>query len=416
MDTEIVQKHKFLRKYGWIIAAVVFICSIIVWGIKSAQSSTYYAESSGILIGEVVSGEFDDFVRLTGRVETGTIVQVSALETGIVEKKWVEEGAIVNEGDLILSLSNPLLRQQILDSESQLAEKQNMLRDTELAMEKDRLQIRQDILSAKTDLNRKRRIFEQQNALYDERLTPKEEYLKAKEDYELARENLALLQNRMQQDSAYREVQIAMMRESLGNMQENFALVRQRSDNLNIRASHSGELGSLDVQLGQNIPAGQQVGQINILDNYKFTVSIDEHYIDRVSPGLNATASKNGNSFSLLLKKVYPEVTNGQFKADLVSDGDYPLKLRVGQSFSVDLKLGESTASLIIPKGSFFQSTGGKWAYVMDADGKTAHRRNITLGRQNPKYYEVIDGLKEGEKIILSTYSDYTDADEIIFQ
>jgi len=422
MDTEIKQKYPWLRKYGWMAMAGGLLAGAVVWAIVASGTSSYHASGNGILVGEVEMGQFDDCIRLTGRVETGTIVQVSALETGIVEKKWVEEGAYVNEGDIILTLNNPNLRQQILDSESQLAEKQNMLRDTELAMEKERLQIRQDILAAKTALNQKRRLSEQQTELYKEKLTSREEFLKAKEDYELARENLKLLENRQHQDSIYRQVQVAMMRESLHNMQENFMLVRQRADNLNIRASHSGQLGSLNAELGQNIPAGEQVGQINILDNYKLAVSIDEHYIDRVLPGLTAKAIKNGSEIDLTLKKVYPEVNNGQFKADLVVDASQngadvslaSIKLRVGQSFSIDLKLGESTESLIVPKGSFFQSTGGKWAYVLSADGKTARKRDIRIGRQNPKCYEVLDGLDPGEKIIISSYSSYGEADKIV--
>ena len=178
MDTEIKRKYPLLRKYGWWGCAVCLIAAATVWAVSAAGTKSYHADGNGILTGEVTQGKFDDFVRLSGRVETATIVQVSALETGIVEKKWVEEGAYVEEGDLILTLHNPNLRQQILDSESQLAEKQNMLRDTELAMEKERLQIRQDILTAKTDLNRKRRLCRQQEELYKEHLTAKEEYLK----------------------------------------------------------------------------------------------------------------------------------------------------------------------------------------------------------------------------------------------
>lgn len=414
MDTEIKVRHPFLKKYGWIITLSALLTATAIWAIIATRSTSYHADSSGMLIGDVTKGNFDDYIRLTGKVETGTIVQVSAMETGIVEKKWMEEGAFVEEGDIILTLTNPNLRQQILDSESQLAEKQNMLRDTELAMEKERMQISQEILSAKTDLNRKKRNSLQEAELYKKGVTSREDYLKAKEDYELAQENLRLLQHRQRQDSVYRQVQVSMMRESLHNMQENFQLVRQRADNLNIRASHSGQLGSLNAELGQNIPAGQQVGQINILDNYKLTVSIDEHYIDRVSQGLTAKASKNGTSFSLIVKKVYPEVTGGQFKADLIIDGETPDKLRVGQSFPVDLKLGDSTESVIVPKGSFFQTSGGKWVYVLSADGKTAHRRDIRIGRQNPRYYEVLEGLDPGEKIILSSYAAFGDAEKIV--
>lgn len=416
MDKEIIHKYPKLRKYGWTAAIVSVVTVAAISGWKSAATSSYSADISGIIIEEVTEGAFDDLIRINGKVETGVIVQVSALETGIVETKWVEEGAMVNAGDIILTLHNPNLQQQILDSESQLAERQNMLRDTEIAMEKERLQIKQDLLAARTDLNRKQRCAEQQASLYGENLTSREGYLKAQEDFQLARENLNLLVSRQRQDSLYRSVQVAMMRESLGNMQENFALVRQRADNLNIRASHSGQLGSLNAELGQNIGAGQQVGQINILDNYKISVIIDEHYIDRVSPGLRGIARRQAQEFPLTVSKVYPEVTEGHFRADMTIVGELPDRIRVGQTFPVDLILGEPADAVIVPKGSFFQNTGGRWAYVLDSEGKTATRREIRIGRQNPRFYEVLEGLRPGERIITSSYSGFGDADRIVLK
>lgn len=413
MDTEIKVKYPFIRKYGiWVAVAVILIAAVI-WGVYSATHSSYRAESSGLLIEDVTEGVFNDYVRLTGRVETGVIVRVSAMETGVVEQKWVEEGAMLQPGDLIVTLRNPNLRQQILDSESQLAEKQNMLRDTELAMEKEALQVKRDILSARTELSRKQRMAERQQSLYEERLTSREDYLQALEDVKLARENLKLLEDRLRQDSLYRGVQIAMMRESLRNMQENFALVRQRADNLNIRATHAGQLGSLNVELGENIASGQQIGQINILDNYKLTVNIDEHYIDRVSPGLQGSADRQGNRFDVSLAKVYPEVVGGQFKADLAIVADESVKLRVGQSYPVDLQLGEPAQAVMIPRGPFFQSSGGKYVYVVSDDGKSASKRDIRIGRQNPRYYEVIEGLLPGEKVIVSSYTPFGEADVV---
>lgn len=415
MDIEIKQKYPFLRKYGIIIIVAAAIIAAVAWALVNASSTSYQTDSNGMLIETVAKGEFNDYMHITGKVETGTIVQVSALETGIVEKKWVEEGAMVNAGDIILTLHNPNLQQQILDSESQLAEKQNMLRDTEIAMEKERLQIKQDLLTARTELNRKQRTANQQKTLYEENLTSREEYLKAQEDLALAQASLSLLEDRLRQDSLYRSVQVAMMRESLHNMQENFTLVRRRADNLNIRASHSGQLGSLSAELGQNIAAGQQVGQINILDNYKIAVSIDEHYIDRVMPGLKGAAMRdNRRQFDVEIRKVYPEVTDRQFRADLAITSPLPSNLRVGQTYPIDLKLGESTESVIIPRRSFFQTTGGKWIYVVDSDGKSATRREIKIGRQNPKYYEVLEGLEPGEKVITSSYRDFGEADKII--
>lgn len=413
MDTEIKRKYPWLRKYGWWVAALVVLGGLLAWGLLANRESSYTTGTEGMLTGEVSKGIFNDFIRLTGRVETGVVVQVSALETGIVEKKWVEEGAMLNPGDIILTLHNPNLRQQILDSEAQLAEKQNMLRDTELAMEKERLQVRQDILTSRMQLAQKRRAYEQQKTLYAENLVSREDYLKAGEDYELAKENLKLLEDRLRQDSIYRRVQLAQMRESLDNMRQNFELVRQRADNLNVRASHSGQLGSLTAELGQNIASGQQVGQINILDNYKVSVSIDEHYVDRVSAGLSASSERSGKKMGLNVVKVYPEITEGKFKADLLIDGDMPSNVRVGQSLPVDLLLGESSEAVLLPRGSYFQTTGGKWIYVLDESGKKAHRREIRIGRQNPMYYEVLEGLQPGERVILSSYSNFGGAEVV---
>lgn len=416
MDIHLKQRNPRLKKYGWITAVAVILVSVVIYAFLASGKSTHTTDREAIIIGDVTRGLFNDNIRINGKVETGMSVQVSALETGIVESRLVEEGAFVNAGDIILSLRNPNLRQQILDSESQLAEKQNMLRDTEIAMEKDRLQIKQDLLVARTELNRKRRTAAQQAELYKEKLTSREEYLVAQEDCQLAEENYQLLLNRQKQDSLYRSVQLDMMRESLRNMQENFALVRQRADNLNIRASHSGQLGSLNAELGQNIPAGTQIGQINVLDSYRMTARIDEHYIDRVTPGLKGTARRQNQKYNLTLAKVYPEVSDGTFRADLIIDGDSTDNLRVGQSYPIELVLGESSEAVMVPRGSFFQWSAGRKVYVMSQDGKSATLRNVRLGRQNPDYYEVIEGLQPGERIITSSYQNFGDANKIIIR
>ncbi|MDE6267220.1 MAG: HlyD family efflux transporter periplasmic adaptor subunit [Muribaculaceae bacterium] len=413
MDREIKQRNPILKKYGWIASVIIILTGIAIYAVAVSGKTSCTIDSEAITTGEVILGEFNDNIRVSGKVETGVTVQVSALESGIVESLNVEEGAFVNAGDIILTLHNPNLRQQILDSESQLAEKQNMLRDTEIAMEKERLQIKQDILVARTELNRKRRVARQQESLYNEKLTSREEYLVAEEDCQLAEENYRLLLNRERQDSLYRSVQLEMMRESLTNMQENFRLVRQRAENLNIRASHSGQLGSLNAELGQSIPSGMQVGQINILDNYKMTARIDEHYIDRVSPGLKATANRSNRKLTLTLVKVYPEVSDGTFRADFSFNDSVTDNLRVGQTYSMDLVLGEPTEAVMVPRGTFFQSSGGRKAYVLDPDGKSATLRDIRIGRQNPRYFEVLEGLRPGEQIITSSYRNFGDADVI---
>lgn len=416
MDKEIKHKYVKIKKYGIIGTVAVLIVAAVIFAVGKVGESTYKVDADSVTTGDVTRGMFNDFIRVNGHVETGVIVQVSALESGIVEHKWVEEGAEIQAGDIIVTLQNPNLRQQILDSESQLAEKQNMLRDTEIAMEKERSQVKQDLLSARTDYIRKQRAMEQKETLYKEKLISREEYLNAKEDCELARQNLMLLRERQHQDSLYRQVQVAMMRESLHNMQENFNMVRQRADNLNIRASHAGQLGTLSVELGQNVAAGQQIGQINILDNYKITVQIGEHYIDRVETGLRGKVERNDKKYDVTLFKVYPEVADGMFKADLRIDGALPENIRVGQTYYINLQLGDPTQAVLVPRGAFFQSTGGHQAYVLSKDGKSATLRDIKIGRQNTQYYEVLEGLNPGERIITSSYKSFGKAKKILLQ
>lgn len=414
MDREITRRYPHLKRITIItlITAVAVTGAVLAW--REARTSTCRADSRDLIIADVTSRTFDDYIRVSGHVETGVVVQVSALETGIVEHKTVEEGAMINAGDIILTLHNPNLRQQILDSEAQLAEKQNMLRDTEIAMEKDRLQIKQDLLTTRTELHRKHRLLQQQESLLAENLTSREDYLHAKEDYDLAVESMNLLRERQRQDSIYRSVQVGMMRESLANMHQNLLLVRQRADNLNIRATHGGQLGNLTAEIGQSISAGQQVGQINILDNFKIAALIDEHYIDRVHTGLTGEMERQGRKFNVTVTKVYPEVTQGQFKVDLALSDTQPENIRVGQTCHVDLRLGEPTQGVVIPRGQFFRNTGGRWIYVLNADGTEATRRDITIGRQNPRYYEVTGGLAPGERVLISEYTDFGDADKII--
>ncbi len=414
MDREIKQKNPRLKKYAKIGVPAALLVALIVWAFAGTGVKTYRIDGNSLTVSDVKHDDFNDYIRLSGQVEAGVVVQVSAMETGIVEQKLIAEGSMVNVGDIILTLRNPNLQQQILDSEAQLAEKQNMLRDTEIAMEKERLSLRQDVLSTQTERNRMRRLYDQQKSLYGEKLTSREEYLKAKEDFELADQKLRLLRDRIRQDSLYRSVQVKMMRESLSNMMQNLTLVRQRADNLNIRASHSGQLGNLNAEIGQNVASGQMVGQINVLNDYKIIVNIDEHYIDRVAIGLDGKFERQNSQYAVHVSKVYPEVKNGQFRTDLVFSGTRPDKIRVGQTYYINLQLGEPTKAILIPRGSFYQTTGGKWIYVLAANGKEAVKRQIKIGRQNPQYYEVLEGLKAGERVITSSYDNFGDAEKIL--
>ena len=415
MDRQI-EKKSFLRRYAWYIAAAAALAALLVWIVLGTTASTMTIDASDITISDVTRGKFDDYVRLNGQVLPIQVVQISPEEGGIVREKVVEEGTRVRKGDVILRLSNSNLDLQILNAEAELAEKQNLLRNTQVAMQQDRLNNRTEQATLDTDCDRKRRAYEQNARLYKERLISKEVYLQSCEDYKLARRKQSLISQRLKQDSLYRHVQMAQMEDNLDNMRKNVLLVRERKNKLEVRSAIDGELGLLDVELGQNIAAGQNIGQINDLSDFKVQAQIDEHYIDRVRPGLSASFSRDGKTYRLRVRKVYPEVRNGTFRTDFVFVGERPAQMRSGQTYYVELALGKSQQATLIPRGTFFQTTGGNWIFVLDKSGRKAYRRNISIARQNPQYYEVTDGLEPGERVITSGYEAFKDNEVLVIK
>ena len=415
MDRQI-EKKSFLRRYAWYIAAAAALAALLVWIVLGTTASTMTIDATDITISDVTRGKFDDYVRLNGQVLPIQVVQISPEEGGIVREKVVEEGTRVRKGDVILRLSNSNLDLQILNAEAELAEKQNLLRNTQVAMQQDRLNNRTEQATLDTDCDRKRRAYEQNARLYKERLISKEVYLQSREDYNLALRKQSLISQRLKQDSIYRHVQMAQMEDNLDNMRKNVLLVRDRKNKLEVRSAIDGELGLLDVELGQNIAAGQNIGQINDLSDFKVQAQIDEHYIDRVRPGLSASFSRDGKTYRLRVRKVYPEVRNGTFRTDFVFVGERPAQMRSGQTFYVELALGKSQQATLIPRGTFFQTTGGNWIFVLDKSGRKAYRRNISVARQNPQYYEVTDGLEPGERVITSGYEAFKDNEVLVIK
>ncbi|WP_334105592.1 efflux RND transporter periplasmic adaptor subunit [Leyella stercorea] len=415
MDRQI-EKKSFLRRYAWYIAAAAALAALLVWIVLGTTANTMTVDATDITISDVTRGKFDDYVRLNGQVLPIQVVQISPEEGGIVREKVVEEGTRVRKGDVILRLSNSNLDLQILNAEAELAEKQNLLRNTQVAMQQDRLNNRTEQATLDTDCDRKRRAYEQNARLYKERLISKEVYLQSREDYNLALRKQSLISQRLKQDSIYRHVQMAQMEDNLDNMRKNVLLVRDRKNKLEVRSAIDGELGLLDVELGQNIAAGQNIGQINDLSDFKVQAQIDEHYIDRVRPGLSASFSRDGKTYLLRVRKVYPEVRNGTFRTDFVFVGERPAQMRSGQTFYVELALGKSQQATLIPRGTFFQTTGGNWIFVLDKSGRKAYRRNISIARQNPQYYEVTDGLEPGERVITSGYEAFKDNEVLVIK
>lgn len=380
------------------------------------KASTLRVRSESIVTAEVKRGQFNDYLRVSGQVQPMTTVQVSPLESGVVQEIFIEEGTKVKAGDPILRLSNENLDMQILNSEADLAEKENILRNTMISMEQQRLSVEQECLQLATEVKRQYRQYRSQQSLYQERLIAKEDYLRAEEDYQLAKGRLKLVRERAVQDSLYRSVEVKRMQESLDNMRLNMQMIRERKSNLVIKSPIDGELGLLDVALGQSLSAGAKVGQINQLGSYKIEAQLDEHYIDRVVAGLEARFERQESFFSAVIRKVYPEVRDGKFKADFKFAGHQPENIRTGQTYYLNLQLGQPEQAVLIPRGTFYQKTGGKWIYVLSADGREAYKREIRVGRQNPKFYEVLEGLEPGEKVITSGYEYFGDNECLILK
>ena len=389
--------------YWGIAILIILIASMLLRN----NVSTMRVNTETITISEVKSGLFNDYVRVTGQVLPITTMQISPLETGVVKEIYIEEGAKVKAGDPILLLSNENLNLQILNAEADLAEKDNMLRNTLISMEQQKLTNQQDILQLEIDVRRYLRTYKSQKQLYADNLISKEDYLRAEEDYSLAKDRLNLVKHRAVQDSLYRSIEVKQMQESLDNMRLHMMMIRKRKDNLLVKAPINGELGLLDVVLGQSVAEGSKIGQINNLSSYKIEAQFDEHYIDRITTGLEADFERQNENFRAVIRKVYPEVRDGKFKADFKFSGEQPDNIRSGQTYYMNLQLGQPEKAILIPRGSFYQNTGGQWIYVISKNGKEAYKREIRIGRQNPQYYEVIDGLKPGDKVITSSYDNF---------
>ena len=409
-------KAQRLMKYWPHLVGGCLVLAICGWVILGNHASTFKVNRDELTISDVQRAEFKDYVRTNGQVMPIQIVQISPEEGGIVLEKVVEEGTHVKKGDVIVRLSNSNLDLQILNAEAELAEKQNLLRNTQVAMQQDRLNNQTEQAQLDMDTQRKQRTYNQNKRLYQEKLISKEDYIKSQEDYQLSAKKRSLISKRLKQDSIYRTVQMDQMEDNLQNMRKNVVLVRQRKDKLEIRSAIDGELGLLDVELGQSIQPGQKIGQLNDLSDYKVQASIDEHYIDRVRPGLTATFTRGDKQYQLQVRKVYPEVRDGKFRCDFVFKGARPENIRSGQTYYIDLELGQPEQAVIIPRGTFFQTTGGQWIFVMDKSGQKAYRREIRVGRQNPQHYEILEGLEPGERVVTSGYESFKDNEVLVLK
>jgi HlyD family secretion protein len=416
MDKPIPKKKGLQKKHIGYIALGIALIVLFYMAFFADRTSTYKVEKEKLIIETVIEDQFNDYISVPGTVEPISTILLDAQEGGRVEEKLIEEGTMVKKGDVILKLSNPDLYLNILNSEGQLAEKENFLRNTQITMEQEKLSIKRELVNLKYDIERKKRIYQQNEALIKDDLISREEFIRSKEDLDMAIQSKDLFLERQKQDSLFRSVNVETIKNDLVNMRKNLAMVKDRVKNLDVIAPVDGELGLLTPEIGQSIARGENMGQINVLTSYKVTAQIDEHYIDRVRTQLTATLERQGNEFNLYVRRVYPEVRNGTFEIDMIFRDSMPENIRTGQTYYTSLQLGQPKVSVLVPIGGFFQETGGQWIFVLDPTESFATKRTISIGRKNPKYYEVLEGLKPGEKVIVSGYETFGKNEKLVFK
>lgn len=371
-------------------------------------------EAAKVSIAAVEQGLFKEFIPVTGTVQPIRTVVLDALEGGTVKQRFVEDGTHVKAGDPILELSNPQLHMDAINREAQLLDQQNNLRNTRLAMDQQSMRLRDELLNLDKELKRLERDQRADDRLMKDSLLARNSYLNNKENLEYMREKRILLAANVRNDSLFRQSQLGSINGNLELIQQNLQFLRENLQNLVVRAPIDGQLSGLNVELGQTRQRGERIAQIDALEHFKVRARIPEHYVSRVSIGLQGTFVHAGREHVVEVFKVYPEVSNGEFDVDLRFVGAMP-EVRRGQTFQVRLQLSEDMQAVMLPRGPFFQDTGGQWVYVVDAEGK-AVKRDVKLGRQNPDMYEVLDGLKPGERVVTSRYSAFNDADELLIE
>jgi HlyD family secretion protein len=416
MDRKIENKGFFSRKMIWYLlfgAMMLAVLAVIIFGDKSSK---YNVDVSRITIEEVVEDIFQDYITVQGTVEPITTIYLDAVEGGSVKEILIDEGTMVKKGDVILRLTNDNLLLEITNSEAQVVRAVNELRTVRLQMDQTKLNNKQQIIELQMKMAQSRRLYENNKLLREEEHISREEFDRSKEAYESTQELLDLVLENFKNDSIYRSIQINSLEASVKSMEASLTIIQRRMDNLNIKATVDGELASLNPEIGEVVTYGTRVGTINILDSYKLRVDIDEHYIARIQKGLTGECDFASTPFKGIITKVYPEVQNGRFAVDMVFTEEVPEQIRIGQTSRIRLQLGESQEGILLTKGGFYQTTGGQWVFVLDESEEFAVKRDISIGRQNPRYYEVLGGLEPGEKVIVSSYQNYADHDKLILK
>lgn len=415
MDRALPKRFWTRQRIALSAGGVLLAAALIYVFFLADNRSKLNVERDKITVSTVSTGPFEDFIAVTGVVQPLKTIRLDAIVGGYVTQKLVEGGSMVKQGDIILRLENQNLKLNFLQSETEANRLVNDLQNTRQRLRVERFALRKTLTQLDFQLDQAKDIWERQAKLYKDKAIPEQDYLKAKRDYETLVEQRKIEEESQKYQEENAAIQIKQLEGTLSRTQKNVALWQQTLENLVVKAPVSGMLSSIDVEVGSNISQGQNIGQIDDLNGFKMRVGVDEHYISRIFPGLTGTFEFNGNKHSLTISRVYPEVRNGRFEVDMVFGKAAPAGIKRGQSSPIQLELGKAAQATLLPVGGFFSDTGGNWVYVVDKSGNRAVKRTITLGRKNPEYFEVLEGLQPGEQVITSSYENFGDNEVLEF-
>jgi len=414
MDRKIEKRKWALKRIIWVAIVIVALGSVFFTFIPRVLGNQMRVDREKLVLSTVEYGPFQEYISIIGEAQPRTTVFLDATEGGRVETIFAEPGTMVQEGDAILRLSNTNLLLDVMFREAEFFEQSNNLRNTRLLMEQRRLELNRDMVAAEYKLTDQHRHFERQKKLFEREIISEEDYFKAKDEYEFLVKDRDLTKESMQKDLRFREQQVEQLEVSLNRMQDNLKVVKGKLESLIIKAPTSGFLTALNAEfIGESKAPGERLGRIDVMDGFKIRAPINEHFIARVEPGLKASFDLAGEAYMLEILKVFPEVKNGRFEVDLGFIGKAPSDLRRGQSLNIKLELGDLVEAVLLPRGGFYQTTGGNWVYVLSEDGGIATRREIRLNRMNTAVFEVEAGLKQGERVITSSYETFGNHEEL---
>ncbi|MCP9765905.1 efflux RND transporter periplasmic adaptor subunit [Lacihabitans soyangensis] len=414
---DVIKPKKFWTKQKITLTGLgaALVAFIIYLTFFSDKRSKLNVDAEKITISDVKEGNFDEFIIVQGAVQPLKTIRLDAIVGGYVTQKLVEGGTKVEKGQIILRLENQQLKLNFLQSETEANRLVNDLQNTRQRLRVEKFTLRKTLAELDFQIDQAKDAYERNKKLIKDNVISESDFQKSKREYErqVNQRNIEVESQKYQEENS--NLQIKQLEGTLQRTQKNVDLWRETLENLVVKAPVSGLLSSIDVEVGSNISQGQNIGQIDDLDGFKMRSDIDEHYISRIFPGLKGSFEFNGKSHEIDIIKVYPEVKNGRFAVDMTFTGKSPEGIRRGQSSPVRLELGKAEKAILIPVGGFFSDTGGNWIYVVDASGKKAVKRNISLGRKNPEYFEVLSGLKSGEKVITSGYENFGDKEVLVF-